>query len=48
MSFDGVPRMEDSLTVKVRRSELNDWKDDVDVLNAQEWVVISGIGVFAY
>lgn len=30
------------------RSELNDWKDDVDALNAQEWVVIGGIGVFAY
>jgi hypothetical protein len=30
------------------RSELNDWKDDVDALNAQEWVVIGGIGVSAY
>ena len=30
------------------RSELNDFKEDVDALNAQEWVVIGGIGLTAY
>lgn len=29
-------------------SELSDWKDDVDALNAQEFVVIGAVGVSAY
>ena len=27
------------------KSELRDWKSDVDALNAQEWAVIGGVGL---